>query len=61
MHLDQFSSLQMAQTERYQKEVVGESAFNTCDAYALAAAIDDDLVTESEEVKIPPLPSLLTS
>lgn len=51
----------MAQTERYQKEVVGESAFNTCDAYALAAAIDDDLVTESEEVKIPPLPSLLTS
>ncbi|XP_030265365.1 inosine-uridine preferring nucleoside hydrolase-like isoform X2 [Sparus aurata] len=40
------------QTERYQKEVVGESAFNTCDAYALAAAIDDDLVTESEEVAV---------
>lgn len=55
MHLAQLSSLQVIQTERYQKEMVGKSGFNACDAYALAAAIDDGLVTESEEVKQKPL------
>ncbi|KAM8722806.1 pyrimidine-specific ribonucleoside hydrolase RihA-like isoform 2-T3 [Acanthopagrus schlegelii] len=43
---------EMIQTERYQKEMVGKSGFNACDAYALAAAVDDDLVTESEEVAV---------
>ncbi|XP_076008540.1 uncharacterized protein LOC143002353 [Genypterus blacodes] len=42
----------MIQTVRYQKEVVGEATFNTCDAYAMAAAIDDTLVTESEKVAV---------
>ncbi len=44
-------SLQMVQTERYQKELVAGPGFNTCDTYALAAAIDDTLVTESEQVQ----------
>ncbi|KAL6115345.1 uncharacterized protein ACO6RY_00216 [Pungitius sinensis] len=42
----------MVQTERYQKELVSGPGFNTCDTYALAAAIDDALVTESEEVAV---------
>ncbi|KAG8004511.1 Inosine-uridine preferring nucleoside hydrolase [Nibea albiflora] len=42
----------MVQTERYQKELVAGPGFNSCDTYALAAAIDDTLVTESEEVAV---------
>lgn len=40
----------MVQTERYQKELVSGPGFNTCDAYAAAAAVEDTLVTESEQV-----------
>uniref|UniRef100_A0A8D2ZSN6 Inosine/uridine-preferring nucleoside hydrolase domain-containing protein n=1 Tax=Scophthalmus maximus TaxID=52904 RepID=A0A8D2ZSN6_SCOMX len=42
----------MVQTERYQKELVSGPGFNTCDVYAVAAAIDDTLVTESEQVAV---------
>ncbi|XP_039998263.1 inosine-uridine preferring nucleoside hydrolase-like isoform X3 [Xiphias gladius] len=42
----------MVQTERYQKELVAGPGFNSCDTYALAAAIDSSLVTESEEVAV---------
>ncbi|KAE8278307.1 hypothetical protein D5F01_LYC23206 [Larimichthys crocea] len=42
----------MVQTERYQKELVAGPGFNSCDTYALAAAIDHTLVTESEEVAV---------
>uniref|UniRef100_A0A8C5G752 Inosine-uridine preferring nucleoside hydrolase-like n=2 Tax=Gouania willdenowi TaxID=441366 RepID=A0A8C5G752_GOUWI len=42
----------MVQTERYQKELIGEPGFNTCDVYAIAAAIDDRVVTEHEEVAV---------
>ncbi|KAL7369843.1 hypothetical protein ABVT39_010233 [Epinephelus coioides] len=42
----------MVQTDRYQKELLGGPGFNTCDTYALAAAIDDNLITESEEVAV---------
>ncbi|KAK9523894.1 hypothetical protein VZT92_017778 [Zoarces viviparus] len=42
----------MVQTDRYQKELVSGPGFNTCDTYALAAAIEDTLVTESEEVAV---------
>nr|XP_049610411.1 inosine-uridine preferring nucleoside hydrolase-like [Syngnathus scovelli] len=42
----------MVQTDRYQKELVSGSGFNTCDTYAVAVAISDNLVTESEEVPV---------
>ncbi|KAM9333936.1 inosine-uridine preferring nucleoside hydrolase-like [Symphorus nematophorus] len=42
----------MVQTERYQKELVAGPGFNSCDTYALAAAIEDTLVIESEEVAV---------
>ncbi|XP_034533217.1 inosine-uridine preferring nucleoside hydrolase-like [Notolabrus celidotus] len=43
---------EMAQTSRYQKEVVEGPGFNTCDCYTMAAAIDESLVLESEEVAV---------
>ncbi|XP_061660779.1 inosine-uridine preferring nucleoside hydrolase-like [Syngnathoides biaculeatus] len=42
----------MVQTDRYQKEMVSGFGFNTCDAYAVAAAINDDVVLESEKVAV---------
>ncbi|XP_057686411.1 inosine-uridine preferring nucleoside hydrolase-like [Corythoichthys intestinalis] len=42
----------MVQTDRYQKELVSGPGFNTCDTYAVAAAIADNLVTESEKVAV---------
>ncbi|XP_068446779.1 inosine-uridine preferring nucleoside hydrolase-like [Clinocottus analis] len=42
----------MVQTERYQKELVSGPGFNSCDTYAVAAAIDDTLLTESDEVAV---------
>ncbi|XP_034007277.1 inosine-uridine preferring nucleoside hydrolase-like [Trematomus bernacchii] len=42
----------MVQTERYQKELMSGPGFNTCDCYAMAAAIDDTLLTESDEVAV---------
>ncbi|KAL3999447.1 glutamate receptor ionotropic, NMDA 2B [Sarotherodon galilaeus] len=34
------------------KEITAGTGFNSCDVYALAAAIDDTLITESEEVAV---------
>lgn len=42
----------MVQTERYQREMVAGPGFIPCDAYAIAAAINDTLVTESEKVAV---------
>ncbi|CAB1413469.1 unnamed protein product [Pleuronectes platessa] len=42
----------MVQTERYQKELVSGTEFNSCDTYAVAAALDDTLLTESERVAV---------
>lgn len=39
------------QNERYQKEQI-VPGFNTCDCYTMAAAIDDTVVTETEEVAV---------
>ncbi|CAI5638118.1 unnamed protein product [Oreochromis niloticus] len=41
-----------AQSADYQKEITAGTGFNSCDVYALAAAIDDTLITESEEVAV---------
>lgn len=42
----------MAQSQQYEKELVGSSAFNGCDCYAMAAALDDTVITKSEEVAV---------
>ncbi|XP_028289601.1 inosine-uridine preferring nucleoside hydrolase isoform X2 [Parambassis ranga] len=42
-------SIQASQTERFQKECVAGSGFISCDSYAMAAAVDDSFILESEE------------
>lgn len=44
--------MQRAKSTDYQKEVTEGQGFNSCDTYALAAAINDKLITSSEEVSI---------
>lgn len=46
---------QKARSEEYQKESTEGQGFNACDTYALAAAINDTLITEMEEVGSWPL------
>lgn len=41
-------SYEMSQTERLQKELVAGSGFVSCDSYAVAAAIDDSFIVESD-------------
>ncbi|TNN52597.1 putative uridine nucleosidase 2 [Liparis tanakae] len=45
-----FSRGEKAQSADYQKEVTEGKGFNSCDTYAMAAAIDDTFIIESEEV-----------
>ncbi|GAA6225140.1 inosine-uridine preferring nucleoside hydrolase-like [Lates japonicus] len=45
-------SMTRAQSEDYQKEITEGKGFNSCDTYAMAAAIDDSFVTESDEVGV---------
>ncbi|XP_018546217.1 inosine-uridine preferring nucleoside hydrolase [Lates calcarifer] len=45
-------SMTKAQSEDYQKEITEGKGFNSCDTYAMAAAIDDSFVTESDEVGV---------
>lgn len=47
--------LQRAKSEEYQKETTEGQGFNACDTYAMAAAINDTLITEMEEVRSWPL------
>ncbi|XP_054479558.1 inosine-uridine preferring nucleoside hydrolase-like [Anoplopoma fimbria] len=41
-----------AQSADYQKETTEGKGFNSCDTYAMAAAIDDTFITESDEVAV---------
>ena len=52
MSLHGVSSLQKARSPEYEKEVTEGKGFNSCDTYALAAAIDDTFITEREEVSV---------
>lgn len=45
-------SREKSQSTDYQKEVTSGTGFNSCDCYALAAALDESLVTESDEVAV---------
>ncbi|XP_045924577.1 inosine-uridine preferring nucleoside hydrolase-like isoform X2 [Micropterus dolomieu] len=45
-------SMKKARSADYQKEITAGQGFNSCDTYAMAAAIDDALITESEEVAV---------
>lgn len=44
---------QKAQSQEYQKESTAGKGFNSCDTYAVAAAIDSTMITEHDEVRIP--------
>lgn len=52
--LKKISSLLMkkAQSPECQKEIPAVKGFSSCDAYAVAAAIEDAFITESEEVAV---------
>ncbi|XP_070813981.1 nucleoside hydrolase-like [Chaetodon trifascialis] len=45
-------SMKKAQSAAYQKEITAGKGFNSCDTYAVAAAIDDAFITESDEVAV---------
>ncbi|XP_035483520.1 inosine-uridine preferring nucleoside hydrolase isoform X2 [Scophthalmus maximus] len=45
-------SMTKARSADYQKEITEGKGFNSCDTYAMAAAINDTLITESEEVAV---------
>lgn len=40
--------MDICNTERIEKELVGGSGFISCDSYAMAAAIDDAFIVESD-------------
>ncbi|KAF3706255.1 Inosine-uridine preferring nucleoside hydrolase [Channa argus] len=45
-------SMKKAQSADYQNEVTEGQGFNSCDTYALAAAVNDALITVKEEVAV---------
>ncbi|XP_068165824.1 inosine-uridine preferring nucleoside hydrolase-like [Antennarius striatus] len=45
-------TFQKAQSAEYDKETTEGKGFNSCDTYAMAAAIDDTFITESDEVAV---------
>ncbi|KAM4537675.1 nucleoside hydrolase-like [Fundulus diaphanus] len=45
-------SMNKARSPEYQKEITAGKGFNPCDVFALAAAIDDGFITESEKVAV---------
>ncbi|KAM7365283.1 hypothetical protein PAMP_016226 [Pampus punctatissimus] len=47
-----FLSSKKSQSEEYQSEITAGKGFNSCDVYAMAAAIDGTLVTGREEIPV---------
>ncbi|KAM4558285.1 inosine-uridine preferring nucleoside hydrolase-like isoform 1-T1 [Odontesthes bonariensis] len=45
-------SMEASQSERFQKEFVAGSGFISCDSYAMAAAVDDSFITESDRYPV---------
>ncbi|XP_047456396.1 inosine-uridine preferring nucleoside hydrolase isoform X2 [Mugil cephalus] len=45
-------TMEAAQTERIQKEFANGPGFTSCDSYAMAAAVDDSFVTESDHYPV---------
>ncbi|XP_060944739.1 inosine-uridine preferring nucleoside hydrolase isoform X2 [Limanda limanda] len=41
-------SIEMSKSERFEKEFVAGTGFVSCDSYAMAAAVDDSFITESD-------------
>ncbi|KAM9766482.1 inosine-uridine preferring nucleoside hydrolase-like [Menidia menidia] len=52
--MKKISSLSMtkARSAEYQKEITAGKGFNPCDVFAMAAALDDSLITDSDEVAV---------
>ncbi|KAM9820265.1 inosine-uridine preferring nucleoside hydrolase-like [Neosynchiropus ocellatus] len=45
-------SMKKSRSADYQKEITAGKGFNSCDTYAVAAAIDGSIITEKEEVAV---------
>lgn len=45
-------SMDAAKSERFEKEFVAGSGFISCDSYAMAAAIDDSFIIESNHYPV---------
>lgn len=45
-------SLKVSQTERFEKEFIVGSGFVSCDSYAMAAAINDSFILESDQYPV---------
>lgn len=45
-------SIEASKTERFEKEFIAGSGLISCDSYAMAAAVDDSFITESDQFPV---------
>lgn len=45
-------SIDVSQSERFEKEFVAGTGFVSCDSYAVAAAVDDSFIKESDHYPV---------